>query len=96
MNKMRPLTMEGLCSYLKIGPSTWGVYKKTEVLSAIVIRVIAVMHAYNVDGAAADLMNASIIIRKESLKERTDHSSDDRSMSPVGDFNSLYDDKTEA
>lgn len=83
VDKLRPLTIEGLTSFLKIGASTWKSYKKVKELLPVVELVMDVMHAYNVDGAAADLLNSNIVVRKLGLKEHQDHSSDDGSMTPI-------------
>jgi hypothetical protein len=68
-DKMRALTIEGFASHGHFGVRTFHDYGEKEDFSHIVEYIKNYFHAYNVEGAAADLLNANIIARKEGLKD---------------------------
>lgn len=80
--KMRAMTIHGLCLFLDIDRSTWTDWKTDDDFSAIVTRVEDVIYSQKFSGAAADLLNANIIARDLGLKEQTDLSSKDGTMTP--------------
>lgn len=86
VTKMRAMTLDGLCIFLDIGKSTWEDYRKRDDFSGVCARVEAVIRSQKFAGAAADLLNASIIARDLGLSEKVDADlkSSDGSMSPKG------------
>lgn len=86
VSKMRAMTIEGLCRFIDIDPSTWRTWRNDEDFSAITTRVDGIIRDQKFTGAAADLFNANIIARDLGLRDKaeTDHTSSDRSMSPQG------------
>ena len=83
INKMRAMTIQGLCIFLGISDDTWANYKKkSKGFLAICKDVESIIYNQKLTGASADLLNASIIARHLGLKDYTDVSSEDRSMSP--------------
>jgi hypothetical protein len=91
VDKMRAMTLDGLCIFLDIGNSTWDDYRKRKDFSAVCTRIEAVIRSQKFAGAAADLLNASIIARDLGLTEKIaqDNTSSDGSMSPGGDREAL-------
>lgn len=75
VNKMRAMTIAGLCLYLDIDETTWRDYRANPVFSPICARVERVIYEQKFSGAAADLFNANIIARDLGLKDetRTEH-----------------------
>lgn len=82
VEKMRAMTISGLCLFLDIGRSTWEGYRTKEGFSGIVTRVEDVIREQKFTGAAADLLNPNIIARDLGLADKQDHTSSDKSMSP--------------
>ena len=75
--KMRAMTIDGLCLFLDISPSTWYEWRKTEDdYSDIVTKAENVIRSQKFAGAAADLLNSNIIARDLGLsdKKETEHS----------------------
>lgn len=87
--KMRAMTIDGLCIFLDISDECWRQYREREDFIGVVTRVEKIIYAQKFTGAAADLLNANIIARDLGLKDRTDHSSEDGTMTPKG-FNDFY------
>ena len=82
VSKLRALTLQGLCIFIGMTRETWGQYRKKEDYSDICTTVEEIMYNQKLQGASADLLNASIIARHLGLKDHQDHSSEDKSMSP--------------
>lgn len=80
--KMRAMTVEGLCLFLDISTQTWRDYCKRDDFIGVTSKIEGVMKSQKFSGAAADLLNANIIARDLGLKDVTDHTSSDGSMSP--------------
>lgn len=69
--KMRAMTIDGLCIFLDIHPSTWYDWRdKKNGFSDIVSRVESVIRSQKFAGAAADLLNANIIARDLGLTDK--------------------------
>jgi len=68
--KMRAMTVQGLCIFLDIARSTWDEYRKREGFSDIVTRAEAIIYQQKFSGAAADLLNPSIIARDLGLADK--------------------------
>ena len=81
VSKLRALTLQGLCIFIGITRETWGQYRKKKDFSDICTTVEEIMYNQKLQGASADLLNASIIARHLGLKDHQDHSSDNGSMS---------------
>ena len=64
LQKMRAMTLSGLYGYLGIARSTWDAYSKLQDFSAVTTRAREVMWAQKFEGAAAGLLNPSIIARE--------------------------------
>lgn len=82
IQKMRPMTIGGLCIFLDINRSTWTDWKTDEDFSAVVTRAENIIYEHKFAGAAADLLNPNIIARDLGLADKTDHTSSDGSMTP--------------
>jgi hypothetical protein len=87
--KMRAMTIIGFCNFINISKDTWANYKADDEFKETCERIQSIIYQQKFEGAAADLLNASIIARELSLKEHTDHSSEDGTMTP-GNFNDFY------
>lgn len=72
-NKMRPMTIGGLCLFLDIDETTWRDWAKNrDDLSPICAKVERVIYGQKFAGAAADLLNPSIIARELGLVEKSE------------------------
>lgn len=71
VNKMRAMTIEGLCLFLDISRPTWYEYKEHEDFTYIIGKIEDVIRSQKFAGAAADLLNASIIARDLGLKDES-------------------------
>jgi hypothetical protein len=70
--KMRAMTIGGLCIFLDIDKSTWGAYRQKEGFSAVCTRVEEIIRDQKFAGAAADLLNPSIIARDLGLADKSE------------------------
>lgn len=68
--KMRAITVSGLCIFLDISLQTWTQYRSRQGFADITARVDEIIRTQKFQGAAADLLNASIIARELGLAER--------------------------
>lgn len=80
--KMRAMTIDGLCLFLDIDVRTWHNWRSVEDFIPVVARAESVIRSQKFAGAAADLLNASIISRDLGLADKQDHTSSDGSMTP--------------
>ncbi len=69
--KMRAMTIEGACLFLGISRRTWDDYRVRDDFMPVVARAEDVMRNQKFGGAAAGLLNPSIIARDLCLKEST-------------------------
>ena len=67
---MRAMTMDGLCTFLDIGTSTWADYRDREGYSEVIEKAERVMRDQKFTGAAANLLNANIIARDLGLADK--------------------------
>jgi len=84
--KMRAMTIAGLCLFLDISRDTWAGWRTARPdLSDIITRAEQVIFQQKFEGAAADLLNGSIIARDLGLadKRAVDHTNSDGSMVPT-------------
>lgn len=80
--KMRAMTIGGLCIFLDITTETWFQWRKDNDFSDVVKRAEEIIRDQKFAGAAADLLNASIISRDLGLADKRDHTSSDGTMTP--------------
>lgn len=74
--KMRAMTIDGLCVYVGISVDTWANYRKKPNFLAVVTRVEAIMRTQKFTGAAAELLNPSIIAYDLGLKRKADEAAE--------------------
>lgn len=73
VKRMRAMTLTGLYIFLEIGKSTWKLWREERKdLKDVIERVEAVIYTQKFEGAAAGILNASIIARDLGLAEKTD------------------------
>lgn len=70
--KMRAMTIVGLCIFLDIAQETWRKYRQDKDFSGIVSRVEDIIRTQKFTGAAADLLNPSIIARDLGLVDKSE------------------------
>lgn len=68
--KMRAMTIGGLCLFLDIDRSTWADYRTKEGFSAICRLAEETIYQQKFQGAAAELLNPSIIARDLGLADK--------------------------
>lgn len=72
LNKMRAMTIGGLCTFLDIDHATWAEYRKHDDFSGVCTRVEQIIRDQKFAGAAAEMLNPSIIARDLGLADKTD------------------------
>ena len=72
VDKMRAMSIQGLCVFLGVARSTWNKYREDEVFSEVCEYVEMVMFEQKLTGAAAGLLNPSIIQRDLGLADKQD------------------------
>ncbi len=77
INKMRAMTIDGLCLFLDISDETWRNYRGRQDYVGIVRKAEKVIRSQKFAGAAADLLNANIIARDLGLKDNHEHTGRD-------------------
>lgn len=76
--KMRAMTIKGLCVFLDIALSTWDEWRKSRPdLSEVITRVEQIIDTQKIEGAAAGMLNPTIVARVMGLPERTEMSGPD-------------------
>jgi hypothetical protein len=68
-NKMRAMTLAGLCIFLDISTSAWDEYCKREDYVGVTTRIRDIIYTQKFTGASADLLNPNIIARELGLGE---------------------------
>lgn len=66
---MRAMTIKGLCFYLQIDHTTWRDYSTKDDFSQVCMEAEQIIYDQKFTGAAAGLLNASIIARDLGLKD---------------------------
>lgn len=75
LDKMRAMTITGLCVFLDIVEETWRDWRANRKdLSAVITRVEQIIRTQKFEGAAADLLHPNIIARDLGLADRSEHS----------------------
>jgi len=83
LDKIRPLTLHGLCNYIGMHQATWDGWKKRELALVeedgsytffmdVLLQVENIIYDDQFQGAAVDIFNASIIQRKLGLADKTE------------------------
>jgi hypothetical protein len=70
---MRPYTLHGLCFYLKIGFTTWQLYKKRPEFKEMTEQIELVIYNNKFTGASIGIFNGNIIARDLGLVDKQDH-----------------------
>jgi len=70
IDKMRAMTIDGLCMFLDIDDETWRRWREDKDFCGIVTRAEKVIRTQKFSGAAADLLNPNIIARDLGLVDR--------------------------
>lgn len=70
VNKMRAMTLSGLCIFLDIDRTTWAEYEKRDGFSLVTTRVSEVIRTQKFEGASAGLLNPNIIARDLGLADK--------------------------
>ena len=73
LNKMRPMTITGLCRFLHISFQTWEDYKTYDDFIEITREIEGVIYDQKFAGAAADLLNSNLIARELGLSDKKDY-----------------------
>lgn len=73
LDKMRAMTIVGLCVFLDITEKTWREWRgERQDLGAVITRVEQIIYQQKFSGAAADLLNANIIARDLGLADKSE------------------------
>lgn len=72
INKIRAMTISGLCLFLDITAQTWSVYKSKPAFAEICSAIEKIIYNQKFEGAAADLLNHAIIARELGLADKTE------------------------
>ena len=81
---MRAMTIGGLCLFLDISEDTFANYRKKQDFLGITSQIVQVIYDQKFSGAAAGLLNASIIARDLGLKEATSNEHSGPNGGPIG------------
>jgi hypothetical protein len=76
VEKIRAMTISGLCFFIGVSFDTWLRYKASADFCDIVKEAESVIFNQKFAGAAADLLNASIICRELGLADKTENKHD--------------------
>jgi hypothetical protein len=83
VNKMRAMTIGGLCIFLDIDMSTWKDYCHKEDFSYVTSRVELIIKTQKFEGAAAELLNPNIIARDLGLSDKKEHEHSGKDGGPI-------------
>jgi hypothetical protein len=72
VDKMRAMTISGLCVFLDICQDTWSNYRNKQDFIGVTKKVEDIIKDQKFAGAAADLLNANIIARDLGLTDKTE------------------------
>lgn len=73
LDKMRAMTVAGLCIFLDISQQAWGEYRQRDGFGEVTSRVDEIIRTQKFEGASAGLLNANIIARDLGLAEKQEH-----------------------
>ena len=71
--KMHAMTINGLCIFLGVPSNTWKLYRERPEYAEVCGCVQDIIFQQKFAGAAADLLNQSIIARELGLKDKQEH-----------------------
>jgi len=71
VNKMRAMTIIGLCLFLDIDQSTWKNYREKKDFFRVTKNAENIIYNQKFVGASADMLNANIIARDLGLSDKT-------------------------
>lgn len=72
LNKLRAMTIGGMCNFLDICENTWASYREHKDFMQVVTRAERIMRDQKFTGAAAGLLNSNIIARDLGLVDKQD------------------------
>ena len=75
LNKMRAMTVTGLCTFLDISVNCWYEYSEREDFKEITTRITEIIKDQKFQGAAAEMLNPNIIARDLGLADKSDNKS---------------------
>lgn len=78
--KMRAMTLTGFCLFADISIDTFHEYRKNKDFIVVCTRIDNAIYQQKFEGAAADLLNPSIIARDLGLKDQHDHTTKGEKM----------------
>ena len=76
LNKMRAMTLDGLCIFLDISMETWRNYRAKDDFIEVTKKTEQIIRQQKFSGAAADMLNANIIARDLGLADKRELGSD--------------------
>lgn len=92
--KMRALTIQGFCFFANMEPKTFYNYEKDEAYLHITTRIREMFFAQKLEGAAADLLNPSIIARELGLGDKQEITGKDgKDLIPSANLGNLNDEE---
>lgn len=78
LNKMRAMSITGLCVFLDIDDQTWRNWREgRKDLFGVIARAEQIIFTQKFEGASADLLNPSIIARDLGLADKKEHTGKD-------------------
>jgi hypothetical protein len=83
--KLRAMTLTGLCNFLDISEQAWRNYRKKEDFVEVCSRVESIIRQQKFEGAAADMLNPSIIARDLGLADKQQHEITEIVLEPDAD-----------
>lgn len=83
LNKMRAMTIGGLCIFLDICQETWTNYRNNDDFLGVTSKAEEIIRNQKFSGAAADLLNANIIARDLGLSDKQDQTISGPNGGPV-------------
>jgi len=72
-DKMRAMSLEGLCNFIDIHVDTFKLYSERQDFIGVTKRIRQIIDTQQFEGAASGFLNPNIIARKLGLTDRTDH-----------------------
>lgn len=83
VDKMRPMSVKGMCQYIGMTVTSWQRYRKKEGYQDMAEAIEGVIYTQKFEGAAAGLFNAMIVARDLGLREHTDVTSDGAGVTQI-------------
>ena len=84
VDKMRAMSISAFCNYADISRDTFNEYEKQNDFSEVCKRIKQIIYQQKFEGAAADLLNPSIVAREIGLADKTE---------VIADFNIQWEEK---